>query len=57
MLKLSYLGIVHPAGLFLAIAADEGDGVAVAEHLNAILDLPGLQTHNPGYMLDIQVFH
>ena len=43
VLHFSYLGVVHPAGFFLAVAADEGDGVSILKHHDAVFDLPVLQ--------------
>ena len=45
--------IVHAARPFLAVAADEGDGIPVFEHLGAVLDLPRLQSEQGGDMADI----
>ena len=51
------LCVVHAACLFLAVAADERNGVAVGEHLYAILNLPVLDSEQTGYVLDIDFFH
>ena len=54
---LRHIRVVHPAGLLLAVAADEGNGVAVREEFGAILNLPVLQVEEAGDVLDIDLFH
>ena len=54
---LRHVGVVHAAGLLLAVAADEGDGVAVREQVGAVLHLPVLQAQQAGDVPDIDLFH
>lgn len=53
VLDFGHLGIIHTARLFLSVAADERDGVAVLEHVGAILDLPALELEMVGYVVDV----
>ena len=57
MAHFGHLGIVQAAGLLLAVAADERDGVAVCEEVGAVLDLPVLQVQEAGDVADIDFFH
>ena len=57
MLDFRHGGVVHTAGLLLAVAADKRNGVAVGKHEGAILNLPGLQTEVGSYLLNIEFFH
>ena len=50
VLDFRHGGVVHPAGFLFAVAADEGDGVAVGEHVGAILYLPDLCAYRSGYL-------
>ena len=53
MLDLGDGSVVQTAGPFLAVAADEGNGIPVFEHLGAVLDLPVLHGQQLCDVLDV----
>ena len=57
VLEFGHGGVVQAARLFLAVTAYERYGVALGEHLHAVLHLPGLYSEQPGYMSDVQFLH
>ena len=57
MLEFRHGGIVHPACLFLAVPADEGNGIPFLEQIRTILHLPGLQAHQGCNMINVDLFH
>ena len=42
ILQLSQGGVVHGAVLLLAVAGDEGDGVALVEQMHDVFNVPGV---------------
>ena len=49
--------IVADAGFELAVTADERYGIALCEHLRAVLHLPGLDHKALGDVIDVYFLH
>ena len=57
MLDFGHCRIVHTASLFLAVTADEGDGVPLGKHIRTVFHLPHFCADGGGDGFQVYLFH